>query len=120
MQPVQKLRIVEALLDGGEVVAMTGDGVNDAPALARADLGVAMGRTGAAVAKSAARIVVTNDHLATLVAAAKQGRVVHGNLKKVILFLFATSADEIALLALPLLAGLPLPLAAAQILGSIA
>jgi magnesium-transporting ATPase (P-type) len=116
VQPAQKLRIVETLQACGEVVAMTGDGVNDAPALARADIGVAMGITGTEVAKSAARIVITDDNFATIVRAVEQGRVVYGNLKKVILFLFATSVDEIALLLLALLAGYPLPLAAVQIL----
>lgn len=116
VQPAQKLRIVEALQRRGEVVAMTGDGVNDAPALARADVGVAMGITGTEVAKSASRIVITDDNFATIVAAVEQGRVVYGNLKKVILFLFATSIDEVALLLLALFAGFPLPLAAVQIL----
>jgi magnesium-transporting ATPase (P-type) len=116
VQPAQKLRIVEALQARGEVVAMTGDGVNDAPALARADVGVAMGVTGTEVAKSAARIVITDDDFATIVAAVEQGRVVHGNLKKVILYLFATSVDEVCLLLLALAAGAPLPLLAVQIL----
>ncbi len=116
VQPAQKLRIVQALQQRGDVVAMTGDGVNDAPALARADVGVAMGITGTEVAKSAARIVITDDNFATLVGAVEQGRVVYANLKKVILFLFATSIDEVLLLLLMLLAGLPLPLAAVQIL----
>jgi magnesium-transporting ATPase (P-type) len=116
VQPAQKLRIVLALQAGGEVVAMTGDGVNDAPALAQADVGVAMGRSGTEVAKSAAKIVITDDDFATIVTAVEQGRVVYGNLKKVILYLFATSIDEVALLLLALLAGYPLPLAAVQIL----
>jgi Ca2+-transporting ATPase len=116
VQPAQKLRIVEALQACGEVVAMTGDGVNDAPALARADVGVAMGITGTEVAKSAAKIVITDDNFATIVGAVEQGRVVYGNLKKVILYLFATSIDEVAILLLALLAGYPLPLAAVQIL----
>ncbi len=116
VQPAQKLRIVEALQARGDTVAMTGDGVNDAPALARADVGVAMGITGTEVAKSAAKVVITDDNFATLVGAVEQGRVVYGNLKKVILFLFATSVDEVLVLLLALLAGYPLPLAAVQIL----
>jgi Ca2+-transporting ATPase len=116
VHPAQKLRIVEALQARGEVVAMTGDGVNDAPALARADVGVAMGITGTEVAKSAAKIVITDDNFATIVGAVEQGRVVYGNLKKVILYLFATSVDEVLVLLLALLAGYPLPLAAVQIL----
>ena len=116
VQPAQKLRIVEALQAQGHVVAMTGDGVNDAPALARADVGVAMGTTGTEVAKSAAKIVITDDNFATIVGAVEQGRVVYGNLKKVVLYLFATSLDEVAVLMAALLAGLPLPLLAVQIL----
>jgi Ca2+-transporting ATPase len=114
--PVQKLRIVEALQARGDVVAMTGDGVNDAPALARADVGVAMGLTGTEVAKSAAKVVVTDDNFATIVGAVEQGRLVYANLKKVILYLFATSVDEVVVLLLALFAGLPLPLQAVQIL----
>ena len=116
VHPAQKLRIVEALQARGEVVAMTGDGVNDAPALARADVGVAMGITGTEVAKSAAKIIITDDNFSTIVGAVEQGRVVYGNLKKVILYLFATSIDEVVLLLLALLGGYPLPLAAVQIL----
>lgn len=116
VQPAQKLRIVQALQARGEVVAMTGDGVNDAPALACADVGVAMGITGTEVAKSAAKVVVTDDNFSTIVAAVQQGRVVYANLKKVILYLLATSLDEVLVLLLALLAGLPLPLAAVQIL----
>ncbi|MDP3611881.1 MAG: HAD-IC family P-type ATPase, partial [Rubrivivax sp.] len=116
VQPAQKLRIVQAFQARGDVVAMTGDGVNDAPALARADVGVAMGITGTEVAKSAAKIVVTDDNFATIVAAVEQGRVVYGNLKKVILYLFATSMAALLVLMLALLGGFPLPLAAVQIL----
>ncbi|NDP64813.1 HAD-IC family P-type ATPase [Polaromonas sp.] len=116
VHPAQKMRIVEALQAHGEVVAMTGDGVNDAPALARADVGVAMGITGTEVAKSAAKIIITDDNFSTIVGAVEQGRVVYGNLKKVILYLFATSIDEVVLLLLALLGGYPLPLAAVQIL----
>jgi Ca2+-transporting ATPase len=116
VHPAQKLRIVEAFQARQNVVAMTGDGVNDAPALARADVGVAMGITGTEVAKGAAKIVVTDDNFATIVSAVKEGRLVYRNLKKVILFLFATSLDEVIVLLSALLLGYPLPLAAVQIL----
>jgi magnesium-transporting ATPase (P-type) len=116
VHPAQKLRIVEAFQSRGKVVAMTGDGVNDAPALARADVGVAMGITGTEVAKGAAKIVITDDNFATIVNAVEQGRLVYANLKKVILYLFATSMAEVTVLLLALLGGYPLPLAAVQIL----
>ena len=116
VHPAQKLRIVEAFQSRRNVVAMTGDGVNDAPALARADVGVAMGITGTEVAKGAANIVITDDNFATIVRAIEQGRLVYRNLKKVILFLFATSIDEVLILLLALFLGYPLPLAAVQIL----
>jgi Ca2+-transporting ATPase len=116
VQPAQKLQIVNALQARGEVVAMTGDGVNDAPALARADVGVAMGITGTEVAKSAAKIIITDDNFATIVGAVQQGRVVYANLKKVILYLLATSMAEVLVLLLALIAGFPLPLVAVQIL----
>ena len=116
VHPAQKLRIVEAFQSRRNVVAMTGDGVNDAPALARADVGVAMGITGTEVAKEAAKIVITDDNFATIVKAIEQGRLVYRNLKKVILFLFATSIDEVVILLLALFLGYPLPLAAVQIL----
>ncbi|MBL9133215.1 MAG: HAD-IC family P-type ATPase, partial [Verrucomicrobiaceae bacterium] len=116
VHPAQKLRIVEAFQSQKQVVAMTGDGVNDAPALATADVGVAMGITGTEVAKGAAKIVITDDNFATIVKAVEEGRLVYQNLKKVVLFLFATSIDEVVVLLLALLCGYPLPLAAVQIL----
>jgi magnesium-transporting ATPase (P-type) len=114
--PAQKLRIVEAFQAQGNVVAMTGDGVNDAPALARADVGVAMGITGTDVAKGAAKIVITDDNFSTIVKAVEEGRLVYRNLKKVILYLFATSMAAVGVLMCALLLGYPLPLAAVQIL----
>lgn len=116
VHPAQKLRIVEAFQSQKHVVAMTGDGVNDAPALATADVGVAMGITGTEVAKGAAKIIITDDNFATIVKAVEEGRLVYQNLKKVVLFLFATSIDEVLVLLLALLCGYPLPLAAVQIL----
>lgn len=116
VHPEQKLRIVDALQKKGNVVAMTGDGVNDAPALVRANVGVAMGITGTEVAKEAAKIVITDDNFATIVSAISEGRLVYQNIKKLILFLFVTSIDEVVLLFLALILGYPLPLTAVQIL----
>ena len=116
VHPAQKLRIVEAFQSQRNVVAMTGDGVNDAPALARADVGVAMGITGTEVAKGAAKIVISDDNFATIVKAVEEGRLVYRNLRKVILYLFATSMAEVLLLLSALFLGYPLPLVAVQIL----
>jgi Ca2+-transporting ATPase len=116
VHPAQKLRIVEAFQSQGHVVAMTGDGVNDAPALATADVGVAMGLTGTEVAKGASKIIISDDNFASIVKAVEEGRLVYQNLKKVILYLLATSMAEVLVLLLALLAGLPLPLVAVQIL----
>jgi Ca2+-transporting ATPase len=116
VHPAQKLRIVEAFQSQNKVVAMTGDGVNDAPALARADVGVAMGITGTEVAKGAAKIIISDDNFATIVKAVEEGRLVYQNLRKVVLFLFTTSIDEVVILLAALLLGYPLPLVAVQIL----
>ncbi len=116
VQPEQKLRIVRAFQEAGEVVAMTGDGVNDAPALSRADVGVAMGIAGTEVAKEASEIVIADDNFATIVSAVEEGRIVYGNVRKALLLLLTTGLAEVAVLVLALAAGLPLPFAAVQIL----
>jgi Ca2+-transporting ATPase len=116
VHPAQKLRIVAAYQKRGEIVAMTGDGVNDAPALVKADVGVAMGITGTEVAKEAAKIVIADDNFATIVAAVEEGRVVYRNIKKAVLLLFSTSAAEVIVLLLAMVLGYPPPFAAVQIL----
>ena len=116
VHPAQKLRIVKALQQSNAVVAMTGDGVNDAPALAKADVGVAMGITGTEVAKEAAKIVITDDNFATIVHAVEEGRIVFRNLKKLLLYLVSTGLTELIVLYTALIFGFPLPLAAVQIL----
>jgi len=116
VHPAQKLRIVDAYQRKREVVAMTGDGVNDAPALVKADVGVAMGMTGTEVAKEAAKIVLADDNFATIVAAVEEGRVVYRNLKKVVLYLLSTSMAAVVVLLAALSLGYPPPLAAVQIL----
>ncbi|HEU4613509.1 MAG TPA: HAD-IC family P-type ATPase, partial [Kofleriaceae bacterium] len=116
VHPAQKLRIVGAYQRRREVVAMTGDGVNDAPALVQADVGVAMGITGTEVAKESAKIVIADDNFSTIVAAVEEGRVVYRNIKKAVLLLFSTSAAEVAVLTLAMVLGYPPPFAAVQIL----
>ena len=116
VSPEHKLRIVEALQAGGEVVAMTGDGVNDAPALKRADIGVAMGIKGTEVAKEAAAMVITDDNLATIVGAVEQGRVIYANILRFVHYLFSCNLAEIMVVFVALMVGWPLPLAALQIL----
>jgi len=116
VHPAQKLRIVDAYQKRHEVVAMTGDGVNDAPALVKADVGVAMGMTGTEVAKEAAEIVLRDDNFTSIVSAVEEGRVVYRNIKKVVLYLVSTSASHVLVLLLALILGYPPPLAAVQIL----
>ena len=116
VSPEHKLRIVEALQSGGEVVAMTGDGVNDAPALKQADIGVAMGVKGTEVAKEAAAMVLTDDNFTTIVGAVEQGRVVYANIIRFVHYLFSCNLAEILVVFVALMIGWPLPLGALQIL----
>ena len=116
VSPEHKLRIVEALQAGGEVVAMTGDGVNDAPALKQADIGVAMGIKGTEVAKEAAAMVITDDNFTTIVGAVEQGRVIYANILRFVHYLFSCNLAEILVVFVALMVGWPLPLGALQIL----
>ncbi|MCX6797436.1 MAG: HAD-IC family P-type ATPase [Candidatus Doudnabacteria bacterium] len=114
--PEDKMKIIKAYKHAGIIIAMTGDGVNDAPSLVAADLGVAMGKIGTEVAKEAADIVLLDDNLGSIVAAIKEGRIMYENIRKSLQFLFSTSFGELGIIVIALFLKMPLPLLAVQIL----
>lgn len=116
IEPAQKLAIVNAFEESGYIVAVTGDGVNDGPALRAADIGVAMGRGGTDVARGASDLVLADDNFATIVAGIEEGRVTFANIRKIVLFMLATGAAEILMFLLALSFGLPMPLTPVQLL----
>ncbi|HEU0246752.1 MAG TPA: cation-transporting P-type ATPase [Gaiellaceae bacterium] len=114
--PADKLRLVTALQDSGHVVSVTGDGINDTPALRRADVGVAMGRSGTEAAREAAEIVLTDDDFATIVRAIREGRRIEDNVRKFVAFLLSANLGEVILFAVAVLAGLGAPMTVVQVL----
>ncbi|MCR9071321.1 MAG: HAD-IC family P-type ATPase [Alphaproteobacteria bacterium] len=116
IEPLQKQQIVESLMRAGHFVAVTGDGVNDAPAMHRANVGIAMGKRGTDVAKEAADIIITDDRFSSIVDGVEQGRVVYNNIRKVVGLLVATGFSALLLFFMAVLTGLPMPLTAVQLL----
>jgi len=116
VSPQHKVRIVEALKEKGHVVAMTGDGANDAPALKRADIGVAMGVTGTDVSKETSDMVLTDDNYSSIVSAVEEGRIIYSNIRKFVFYLLSCNVAEILVIFLAMMVGWPLPLTAIQLL----
>ena len=116
MAPRQKLQIVEAAQNAGHFVAVTGDGANDAPALRKANIGVAMGKGGTDVARETAEIVLSDDNFTSIVAGVEEGRIAYDNIRKVVFLLVSTGATELLIMFLALMFGMPLPLIPVQLL----